>query len=85
MKSMIITERLNSIRNEMTHIWGAVFILGGGAITLLFANTKISDLFWGVVGLLAAIVLANTYFSRRVELQNMLNELEVENEHRIHK
>ena len=35
----VIKERLNSIRNEMTHIWGTVFVIGGGSIALLMEHS----------------------------------------------
>ena len=28
-------ELLSSIRNEMTHLWGSIFVVGGGSIVLL--------------------------------------------------
>ncbi len=27
-------EKLNCIRNEMTHLWGSAFLIGGGAVCL---------------------------------------------------
>lgn len=33
-----IREKLNSIRNEMNHIWSAMFLLGGSSLAVLFNN-----------------------------------------------
>ena len=70
-----IKERLNSIRNEMTHIWGTVFVIGGGSLALLKEHS-ILCLIVGIIGLLAAGLFFNTYFLRRNEVFNLLQQLE---------
>ncbi len=70
-----IKERLNSIRNEMTHIWGTVFVIGGGSLALLKEHSILS-LIVGIIGLLAAGLFFNTYFLRRNEVFNLLQQLE---------
>jgi len=37
-----IAEKLNSIRNEMSHLWGGAFVTGGGTFTLL--STSLNNL-----------------------------------------
>lgn len=32
MDTSYLREKANCLRNEMNHIWGAIFIMGGGAI-----------------------------------------------------
>ncbi len=61
-----LTEKLNCIRNEMTHLWGSVFILGGGSISLFFKHT-IEGYITGTIGVIFAIILAYSYFIRREE------------------
>lgn len=71
-------EKLNSIRNEMTHLWGSVFILGGGSIAFVMNKPSISTYIIGFVGIIIAILFFNAYFVRRVEMFKMLESLEDE-------
>lgn len=73
-----MVEKLNSIRNEMSHLWGGIFITGGGAITLAttgYGNIKIVFI---ILGILMSSLFINAYFIRRGELLNILNELNKE-------
>lgn len=76
MKDKVIAEKLNSIRNEMTHLWGSVFILGGGSIALFLDTFSLKNWLLGFIGIILAILLFNTYFLRRVELQKMIKNME---------
>ena len=78
MSKEIIIEKLNSIRNEMTHLWGSVFILAGGSIALLLDDFSFKKLLLGLLGMILAILLFNTYFIRRIELQKMIKKMEEE-------
>ena len=78
MKSTVIPERLNSIRNEMTHLWGSVFVLGGGSIALFLGEFSVRNFVLGFVGVMLTILMFNTYFLRRIELQKMIKDLEEE-------
>lgn len=71
-------EKLNSLRNEMTHIWGSAFILCGGSMTLLFNEYNPIKYFFGVLGFVLTIIIFNAYFTRRIEMQKMLKDLEEE-------
>ena len=46
MREIVYTEKLNSIRNEMTHLWTSFFIVGGGSFTLLFNKPTFVLPFW---------------------------------------
>lgn len=35
MDKIFEVEKLNSIRNEMTHLWGSIFVTAGGTIALI--------------------------------------------------
>lgn len=78
MKCVVKVERLNSIRNEMTHLWGSVFILGGGSVAFIVLNPSPVKYFLGIIGIAVAMMLLNAYFIRRVELLNILKALEEE-------
>ncbi len=76
MKEIIYTEKLNSIRNEMTHLWTSFFVVGGGAVALFINNKSWICYCLGTLGLLFAILFFNAYFQRRVELLKLLKDLE---------
>ncbi len=78
MNKTLKVEKLNSLRNEMTHIWGSAFILGGGSMTLLFNEYNPVKYFFGMLGFILTIIIFNAYFTRRSEMQQMLKNLEEE-------
>lgn len=55
-------EKLNSLRNEMTHIWGSAFILGGGSMALLLNEYNPIKYFFGITGFIFTIIIFNAYF-----------------------
>lgn len=71
-----LTEKLNCIRNEMTHLWGSVFILGGGSISLLLQHRSFAGYLLSTAGILTAIMLTQAYFIRREETIKIINKLE---------
>lgn len=73
-----LIEKIGAIKNEMSHIWGAIFVTGGGAITLMFTELSALKLAFVVLGFLFAILFINAYAIRRQELIDYLKELEVE-------
>ena len=71
-----LTEKLNSLRNEMSHIWGGVFVIGGGAITILLTSSRSTlQVIFCIIGFLLAALFVNAYLAKRVNLVNTLNEL----------
>ena len=77
MNKTVKIEKLNSIRNEMTHIWGSAFILGGGSMSLLFnGEYNLVKYFFGILGFILTLLVFNAYFTRRIEMQKMLKHLE---------
>lgn len=69
-------EKLNSIRNEMTHLWGSIFIVGGGAIVFLMSGTHSYDYYMGALGLLVALLFAYAYFVRRNKVVRIIKDME---------
>lgn len=77
MDKIFEVEKLNSIRNEMTHLWGSACATIGGAIVLFLSSD--ANWFYYVIaslGLLVAIIMANAYFIRRNEVVKILKQLE---------
>ena len=69
-------ESLNSIRNEMSHLWGSAFVVGGGSLTFVIYEPSPIKLILSCFGLLATIILMNTYIKRRTELLKLIGDLE---------
>lgn len=69
-------EKLNSIRNEMTHLWGSACATTGGAIVLaLSSEATISYYIMATFGLFAGIIMINAYFVRRTEVVKILKKM----------
>ena len=60
----------------MTHLWGGVFIVGGGAIALLLNGNSIVHYILGILGILLSLIFINAYFVRRNEVVKIVNDLE---------
>ena len=75
MNNLSIQEKLNSIRNEMTHLWGSIFIVGGGSMALLLNNSGVKDYIIGMLGIFLTIIFINAYFVRRYEVVKIINNL----------
>ena len=52
MENICETERLNCIRNEMTHLWGGVFATAGGSIALFLSEPTFIKYLIGFIGIL---------------------------------
>ena len=52
MENICETERLNCIRNEMTHLWGGVFVTAGGSIALFLSEPTFIKYLIGFIGIL---------------------------------
>ena len=75
MNNLSIQEKLNSIRNEMTHLWGSIFIVGRGSMALLLNNSGVKDYIIGMLGIFLTIIFINAYFVRRYEVVKIINNL----------
>ena len=78
MREIVYTEKLNSIRNEMTHLWTSFFIVGGGSVTLILNKPNFAIAVCAVIGVFISIVFFNAYIIRRTELLKLLKNLEEE-------
>ncbi len=70
-----LSEKLNCIRNEMTHLWGSVFIIGGGSVSLIINSASFKEYFIGIVGIVISLVFAYAYFIRREETLRIVNKI----------
>lgn len=70
-----IREKLNSIRNEMNHIWSAMFLLGGSSLAVLFNNPLFINYILSLLGLVFSLLFLNAYFIRRVEIMEYLKNI----------
>lgn len=79
MNSEYLVEKIGAVKNEMSHIWGGVFVTGGGSITL--ATTGLNALKWTfiILGVLLTILFINAYITKRIELMSFLKELKEDN------
>jgi len=71
-----ISEKLNCIRNEMTHLWGSVFLILGGSVSMVFYNRSLLAYMIGGFGVFIAAMLAYAYFIRRDETLRIINKIE---------
>lgn len=75
MEELYNQELLNSIRNEMTHLWGSIFATSGGVIALLLGELNLLKIFFVLFGTLLSLVMINAYFIRRTEAMNILRNI----------
>ncbi len=68
-----LSEKLNCIRNEMTHLWGSVFIIGGGSFSLILNGSTFKEFLAGAIGTIIAMIFAYAYFIRREETLRIVN------------
>lgn len=78
MDEKYLTEKLNSIRNEMSHLWGTVFVTLGGAFTLVSTPFSVVRLVLAFISFCVTGIFINAYFLRRDELLNILHGLKME-------
>lgn len=78
MNNDYLSEKIGAIKNEMSHIWGATFVMGGGSITLMFTTPNPLKTFIIFLGLIMVPIFINAYFIRKQEIMNILNQLKKE-------
>ena len=67
--------RLSCVKNEMTHLWGTSFLMGGGAFSLMLTNHSFIGYFWGTIGIIAATVFFRAYMIWRDETMKFVEQL----------
>lgn len=81
MNENYLKEKANSLRNEMSHLWTAMFITGGGAIGFtIFEDKNALIIFYITVGIVLAIMCYNAYIIRRNQLLNIIKYLRTKGE-----
>lgn len=73
-----LSEKLNSIRNEMSHCWGGIFVVGGGTATIAIMQMSPLKMLLLILGAVLTILLINAYFIRKNELMGVLKQLHKE-------
>lgn len=76
MDTSYLREKANCLCNEMNHIWGAIFIMGGGAIGFsVFEPKNILVIIYIVLGIFLTTIFINGYMVRRNQLTQIVKEL----------
>ena len=75
MEEIFESEKLNCIRNEMTHLWGSIFATSGGVVALVLSDFSMLKLFFIIFGTLLSLIMINAYFIRRTEVMNILKNM----------
>lgn len=71
-----LMEKLSALRNEMSHLWGGIFVVGGGSSTLvLIANKSLAQIIFCIIGFLLMLIFFNAYLIKRVAIEDILNKL----------
>lgn len=73
-----LSEKLDSIRNEMTHIWGGIFVVGGGTITIGLMGMNAIKIALFIFGIVLTLLLLNAYIIRKTEISDILRQLRKE-------
>ncbi|GBF23119.1 hypothetical protein tpqmel_0531 [Candidatus Gastranaerophilus sp. (ex Termes propinquus)] len=68
-------EALKNLRNEMTHVWGSAFVLGGGGVTLVILRSSTIEAVLGWLAFLGFIIFMNAYFSKYIKVDKITEEL----------
>ncbi len=69
-----IKEKLTSIRNEMNHIWSAMFLLGGSSLAFIAYEPNVLRIILGMFGIVFFCLLFNAYFIKRIELVKLISK-----------
>lgn len=75
MNNNYITEKIGAIKNEMSHIWGAIFVTGGGTATFIFTDLTPLKIAFIVLGIYLTVLFINAYIIRKNELMDYLEKL----------
>lgn len=78
MVKLVLQEKLNCLRNEMTHLWGSVFVVSGGSIATILNKPNFFQCGLAIFGFILALCFLNAYFIRRTEILHVLEKLKEE-------
>lgn len=71
-----LMEKLSALRNEMSHLWGGIFVTGGGASTIILAASKsLTQIIFCIIGFSLMLIFLNAYLSKRIAIEDILNKL----------
>jgi predicted membrane channel-forming protein YqfA (hemolysin III family) len=70
-----IKETIANLRNEMTHIWGAVFIIGGGTLSLFWTEDSVGKWVTIAMGIFFTLIFLNAYLIRVADVEKITNML----------
>lgn len=71
-----LKEKVNSLRNEMNHVWGASFIMGSGTFGLsILENKTVWIITLIILGAIWTIIFINAYMIRRNQLIDLIELL----------
>jgi hypothetical protein len=73
-----LSEKPDSIRNEMSHIWGGIFIVGGGTVTIVLTGMNFIKTALFIFGIILTLLLLNAYIIRKTEVSDVLKQLHKE-------
>ena len=76
MSKECLVEKIGATKNEMSHLWGGIFVMGGGTITFIFSELNILKWVVIILGAFFTIFFLNIYVIRKQELMNLLEKLE---------
>ena len=78
MEECYLKEKINSLRNEMNHVWGATFIIGGGTFGLsIIENKTVWIITLIILGAIWTVLFINAYMIRRNQLIDLTELLKI--------
>ena len=76
MSKSYLKEKASCLRNEMNHLWGAIFVTGGGSFGLSVVEYKTIWIYFLIfLGFIWAIIFINAYIVRGTELAKIIEQL----------
>ncbi|GBF23250.1 hypothetical protein tpqmel_0654 [Candidatus Gastranaerophilus sp. (ex Termes propinquus)] len=69
------TELINSLKNEMNHLWVTATVTMGGSLVFMCGEYSPGLKILGGVGFIVSLLLLNAYLARRTAITNTLNKL----------
>ena len=61
---------------EQGYLWTAIFIAGGGGVTLFLTSSTFTGKIFGFLGILLSIIFLNAFFTRRDKIVKMIKNVE---------
>ena len=66
---------IDFLQTKMNHLWSAMFIFGGGGITLFLGKHTLIEYVLGAIGIMLALVFLNSYLFHYNEAFDIVNKL----------